>query len=221
MNTPRDTDARNGSDGALDPGTAAGIVSQASAHARRAFQTSSPIAAAGGAAVFLFGYGAAWWSMLGQQHPTGPSWWALIVLYGLIVVTAIAASLLFRRAARGIGGRAQRQATAAGVAIATAGVAAWIVEGALRSLGLSFAFVYGVYAPTVPLIVLTAASTGFAASRAKWPEYSLALTIMLIAAVSTFFGPAGAWGLTGIGCAAALLVYATVLTVRMRRVVPA
>lgn len=57
---------------------------------------------------------------------------------------------------------------------------------------------------------------GFAASREKWPEFCLAVAIMLIAAGGTFFGPNGAWGLTGLGCAVALLVYAAVLTVRHR-----
>lgn len=44
--------------------------------------------------------------------------------------------------------------------------------------------------------------------------------IMLIDAVSTFFGPKGAWGLTGLGCCTALLVYAGVKEAWLRRHVP-
>jgi hypothetical protein len=44
---------------------------------------------------------------------------------------------------------------------------------------------------------------------------------MLITATSTFFGPKGAWGLTGLGCCIALLVYAWVKTVWLRRPVTA
>jgi hypothetical protein len=77
--------------------------------------------------------------------------------------------------------------------------------------------VYGVYGPTVPLIALAAASTGFAAARGRWPELVLAIVIILIAAGSTFFVPKGAWGLTGLGCAIALLLYAAVLRTWLRR----
>ena len=96
-------------------------------------------------------------------------------------------------------------------------MAAWTVEGALRHLGVSFQIVYGVYGPTVPVIALAAATTGFAASQGRWRELVLAIVIMLIAAGSTFFGPKGAWGLTGLGCAVALLLYAAVLAATLRR----
>jgi hypothetical protein len=139
------------------------------------------------------------------------------LLYGLIAVSAIASGPALRRAAAGIGGRARRLMNAQAAAVAAAGVPAWTVEGALRYLGASFAIVYGVYGPTVPLIALAAASTGFAAARGRWPELYLAIAIMLIAAGSTFFGPKGAWGLTGLGCAIALLAYAAVLRTWLRR----
>lgn len=219
MNDTHDT-AGIGDDG-FDPREAAELIEQTTIRARREFETSSPIAALLGAGVFLFGYGAVWWSMRDQHVYTGPATWAIIVLYSLILIAAIIGRGLFHRTTAGIGGRARRQMTAAGASVAAAGIAAWIVQGALRYLGVSFEIVYGVYGPTVPLIAIAAASTGFAASRGKWPELCLAIAIMLIAAGSTFFGPDGAWGLTGLGCTAALLVYAAVLTVRLRRPVPA
>lgn len=201
----------------LDPRRAAAIIEQTAIRARRQFDPSSPIVAVLGAGVFLFGYGAVWWSMRDQHVYTGPAGWSVAVLYGLIAISAIASRPVLRRATAGIGGRARAQMWAQAAAVAGAGIAAWTVEGALRYLGVSFEIVYGVYGPTVPLIALAAASTGFAAARRRWTELVLAIVIMLIAAGSTFFGPKGAWGLTGLGCAIALLLYAAVLRTRLRR----
>ena len=219
MNRTRDTDQAGidgGDDGELKPQEAAALIEQTAINARRQFN-SSPIGAVLGAGVFLFGYGAVWWSMRDQQVYEGPAGWSVVVLYGLIAISAIVGRRFLGRATAGIGGRTRRQMQAAGAAVAAAGIAAWTVQGALRYLGVSFEIVYGVYAPTVPLIALAAAAIGFAASREKWLEFFLAIAIMLIAAGSTFFGPKGAWGLTGLGCAIALLVYAAVLTAWLRR----
>jgi hypothetical protein len=215
--THDDVDAAGNGDSALDPREAAELMEQATIRARREFETSSPALAALGAGVFLFGYGAVWWSMRDQHSYAGPATWAIVVLYALIVVSAVISRGLLHHATAGIGGWARRQMIAGGIAVAVAGIAAWTVQGALRYLGVSFEIIYGVYGPTVPLIAIAAAATGFAASRAKWPEFYLAIAIVLIAAGTTFFGPDGAWGLTGVGCAAALLVYAAVLIVRLRR----
>jgi hypothetical protein len=219
MNGTHDTEPVDSDGGALDPRQAAELIEQTATRARRAFETSSPIAAGIGAGVFLFGYGAVWWSISGQHPYAGPALWAVIVLYGLILILAVVGRLLLPRPRTGVGGRARRQLLAVAAAVAAAGISAWMVEGALRFLGVSFEIVYGVYGPTVPLIALAAASTGFAASRDKWPELWLAIAVMLIAAGSTFFGPDGAWGLTGLGCAIALLVYAAIVTVRLRRAI--
>ena len=102
-------------------------------------------------------------------------------------------------------------------AVCAAGIGAWVVEGALRYLGVSFKIVYGVHGPTVPLIALAAAGAGYAAAQEQWPELGVAIAIVAVAAGSAFFGPLGARGLTGLGCCIALLVYAAVLTVWLRR----
>lgn len=170
-----------------------------------------------GAGVFLFGYGAVWWSMRDQHVYTGPAGWSIAVLYGLIAISAIVGGAVFRRATNGVGGRARRQMQAQGAAIAAAGIGAWVFQGALRYLGVSFKIVYGVYGPTVPLIALAAAAAGIAAMRENWPSLGVCIAIIAIAAVSAFFGPLGAWGLTGLGCCLALLGYAAALMVRQRR----
>lgn len=208
-------------DGALDPRTAAQMIEETAMRARRQFDPASPLAALLGAGVFLFGYGAVWLSMRDQHVYTGPAGWSVALLYGLIAVAAIVGAVVSRRASTGVGGRARRQMRAAAAATLAAGVGAWMVQGALRYLGVSFRIVYGVYGPTVPLIALAAAGAGYAAAREKWPELGLGIAVIIIAAASTFFGPRGAWGLTGVGCAVALVIYAAAVTARLRRPIPA
>ena len=169
------------------------------------------------AGVFLFGYGAVWWSMRDQRVYTGPAGWAIAFLYGLIAVSAVASTRGLKRATTGVSGRAKRQQQAYAAAFAAAGVGAWVVQGAMRYLGVSFKIVYGVYGPTVPLIALCAALAGYAAARENWPQLGLAIAMIAVTSGSTFFGPLGAWGLTGLGCCLVILGYAAVLRVWLRR----
>jgi hypothetical protein len=208
-----------GEGAALDPKEAAQILEQAQRQARRQFDPQPPLAVVVGAAlVFLFGYGAVWFSMR-DQHPysSGPALWSLGVLYGLIAVSAIAGGVVYNRAQSGISGRARRQRQVQGIAIAAAGIGAWVVEGALRYRGVSFEIVYGVYGPTVPLMALAAAAAGINAVRESWLELGVCIGIIAVASGSTFFGPLGAWGLTGVGCCLVLLAYAAALVVQQRR----
>jgi hypothetical protein len=215
-----ETEQVDGGGGDLAPQEAALIIEATALQARRLFETSSPVAAVIGAGVFLFGYGAVWWSLRDQHVYTGPAGWSLAVLYGLIAVSGLVGRRFLRQATTGVSGRARRQMQAQAAAVAAAGIGAWVVEGALRYLGVSFEIVYGVYGPTVPLIALAAAAAGYAAAREKWPELGLAIALIAVASGSTFFGPLGAWGLTGLGCCIALLVYAAVLTAWLRRPLP-
>jgi hypothetical protein len=214
-----DTNQTAGEGDVLDPKEAAQILEQAQRQARRQFDPQPPLAVVVGAAgVFLFGYGAVWWSMR-DQHPysSGPALWSLAVLYGLIAVSAIAGSVIYNRAQSGVSGRARRQRQIQGIAIAAAGIGAWVVEGALRYRGVSFEIVYGLYGPTVPLIALVAAAAGINAVRESWLQLGVCIGIIAVASVSTFFGPLGAWGLTGLGVCVVLLAYAAVLVVLQRR----
>ena len=211
--------ASTGEGAGLDPREAARILEQTKRQARRQFDPQPPPAVVVGAAgVFLFGYGAVWWSMRDQHvYTTGPALWSLAVLYGLIAVSAIAGSIVYNRAQSGVSGRARRQRQIQGIAIAAAGIGAWVVQGALRYRGVSFEIVYGVYGPTVPLIALAAAAAGINAVRESWLQLGVCIGIIAVASVSTFFGPLGAWGLTGLGGCLVLLAYAAVLLVQQRR----
>jgi hypothetical protein len=201
----------------LDPREAAQILDEAKRQARREFDPQSALAAVVGAGVFLFGYGAVWWSMRDQHVYSGPAGWSLAMLYGLIAVSAIVGGVALSRANAGVSGRARRQRQAQAAAIAAAGVGAWVIEGALRYLGVSFEIVYGVFGPTVPLIALAAATAGINAMRESWLQLGVCIAIIGVASLSTFFGPLGAWGLTGLGCCLVLLAYAAALLVRQRR----
>src|ERR1700730_13130115 len=209
--------ASAGEGAVLDPREAARILEQTQRQARRRFDPQSALGAVVGAGVFLFGYGAVWWSMRDQHVYSGPAGSSLAVLYGLVALAAIAGGVASSRANAGVSGRARRQRLAQGAAIAAAGVGAWVIEGALRYLGVSFEIVYGVYGPTVPLIALAAAAAGIAAMRESWLQLGVCIAIIAVASVSTFFGPLGAWGLTGLGCWLVLVVYAAALVVQQRR----
>jgi hypothetical protein len=138
----RQNETADHGDGELDPREAALIVEQTAMQARRQFETASPVAAVMGAAVFLFGYGALWWSMRNQHVYKGRAGWSVAVLYGLIAVSAVVGVRFVRHATAGVSGRARRQMQAQGIAVAVAGIGAWTVQGALN-LGVSFKVVYG------------------------------------------------------------------------------
>jgi hypothetical protein len=219
MNAASDTNqiGAAGEAAGLDPREAARILDQTKRQARRQFDPVSPLAALAGAGAFLFGYGAVWWSMRDQQVYSGPALWSLAVFYGAMAVGGIVAGVVSRRANAGVSGRARRQQQAQVAAIAAAGIGAWVIQGALRYRGVSFEIVYGVYGPTVPLIALAAAAAGINAMRENWLQLGACIGIIAVTSVSVFFGPLGAWGLTGLGCCLVLLAYAAALVVQQRR----
>ena len=69
MNESRDMDTTGTFDDGseLTPREAALLVEQTTRQARRQFDPQSPLAAVLGAGVFLFGYGAVWWSMRDER----------------------------------------------------------------------------------------------------------------------------------------------------------
>lgn len=204
-------------DGDLDPREAAALVERTHRQARRQFETESPLYALLAAGVFLFGYGAVWFSMRDQHPYVGPAGWAIAVLYALVIAAAIVGTRFAKRATSGVRGRARRQQIAQGIAFAAAYTGAYVFMGALRYLGVPFRIVYGVYAPTAPLIIVAAALAASAAVRESWPQLGVAIAIIAVASCSAYTGPAGAWGFTGLGCCLAILGYAAALKVRQGR----
>src|SRR5664280_1782600 len=167
MDEPHQTDDSAADDEReLSPQQAAQLIEQTSQQAKRQFgYWQSPWLTLAGAAIFLAIYGTLWLSVRGQQPYKGPTGWALLTIYSLIIVAAIAFRVVAgpRRARQGVSGRSRRRETYLGAAVGSAYIAAFVFMGALRYLGVSYAIVYGVYPAVVPPIILVAAGGVFAA----------------------------------------------------------
>ncbi len=200
----------------LDPEQAANLIKQTTREAKRQFELRSPSVTLLGAAVWLATYGTIWLSVRGQHPYKGPTGWALLVVFALIIIIVIAASVFIRRRTAGVSGRSRRQGAYIGAAIATAYVGAYVFMGALRYLGVSYGIVYGVYAATGWLIVVGAAGTAVAAMREDLQYLCFGIAMIAVAAGSSFAGPIGVWLSMGVGGALALLALAA-YQARLRR----
>jgi hypothetical protein len=67
--------------------------------------------------------------------------------------------------------------------------------------------VYGTYPLTAQLIVLGALGAAIASTREDWPGFAVAIAVIVVAAASSFAGPAGVWLSDGVGCCLAVLGY--------------
>jgi uncharacterized membrane protein SirB2 len=217
MYEPNSTDAAAGSDeGELSPEQAAQLIKQTSRQAKRQFELRSPWLTLIQAAGWLAIYGTIWWSVRGQRPYKGPAGWAVGVVFALVIVIVIAASVFIRRRKAGVSGRSRRQDAFIGAAMATAFAAAYVFMGALRYLGVSYAIVYGVYAAAGWLIVVGAAGVAVAAMREDVQNLCFGIAFIAIAAGSSFAGPVGVWLFMGVGGFLALLALAA-YQVQLRR----
>ena len=86
----------------LSPQRAAQLIEQTSREAKRQFgYWQSPWATLAGAAIWLAIYGTLWLSVRGQDPYKGPTGWALLTIYSLIIVAAIAFRVVAGPGARG------------------------------------------------------------------------------------------------------------------------
>src|ERR1700730_11893303 len=153
-----------------------------------------------------------WW---GRQ---GASCWATAQFGGRCAISTCTPPVRpFGRLRCCTGSSPSRRSPARWPARRNPAAAAGVMEVALRYRGVSFEIVYGVYGPTVPLIALMAVAAGISAMRENWLQLGVSIAIIAVASVSTFFGPLGAWRLTGLGCCLVLLAYAAALVVEQRR----
>ena len=196
--------------GAFDPRAAATLLEQTTRRARRQFEFPSPLLSLIQAAAVLAAYGAVWLSVRGQNPYSGPSAAALLELYAFIGVAAVAASWEGRRARAGISGRSSRQAWMRAVPFTAAFLAVYVLMGALRFDGAGTWIVYGILPAAGPLIVVGAAAAGDAAAREDWQLLGVAIALVAVGAGSAFAGPAGVWGVAGVGVCAAILCRAIV-----------
>jgi len=213
MNEPQKRDDDADDEGELDPEQAARLIEETSREAKRQFgYWQSPWYTLAAAAIWLAIYGTLWLSVRGQHPYKGPTGWALLTIFALIAVAAIAGSIVTRprRARQGVSGRSRRRETYLGAAMGSAYIAAVVFQGALRYLGVSWAIVYGVYPAVVSPIVLVAAGGVFAAVREDVQTLRVAIAVIAVLAGSAFAGPIGVWLYAGVGGCVVVLALATI-----------
>jgi hypothetical protein len=202
--------------GEFDPRAAATLLEQTTRRAQRQFEFPSPLLTLIQAAALLAAYGAIWLSVRGQNPYSGPTGTALVELYAFIGVAAVAVGFEYRRASAGIGRRSSRQQWMQAIPFIAAFLSVYVLMGALRYDGFSTAIVYGILPAVGPLIVLGAAAAGYAAAREDKQMLGFAVALVAVGAGSAFAGPAGVWGVVGVGFCA-LLVCRAVAQVWLRR----
>jgi hypothetical protein len=192
----------------LDPRQAADILEQATRRARRQFDPHPPVLGLVNALIALIAYGVVWLVVRGQHPYDGLSVW-LIILLAMMARLAIGLSArVFWNATKGVRGRPIRPWWAEVGAITVALAAMFVFMGALDRAGADHAIVYGIYLAAAPLIILGGTAAGFMAAREDWPAFAAALAVVCVGAGGAFAGPAGAWGVAGLGLCLALLGHA-------------
>lgn len=202
----------------FDPRQAAQLLEQTKREAKRQLNLSPPWITAFMAAVVLVGYGALWLSTRGQHPYSGPSAAAIVLVYVGVALSIAGAAKAYQRGTAGITGPGVRQRQLEGVAILIAYLGSPVIQGALKHYGASHAIVYGVIPAAAPLIIVGATVLGIAASKADWPQFAAALTVVIGGIVAAFVGPSAAWLAAGIGLFLGIAVYAVATGNRVRLV---
>jgi hypothetical protein len=199
----------------LDVRQAADILDRAGRRARRQFDANPPLLGVLNAVIVLVAYGAVWLSVRGQHPYNGLHVW-LVILFVMLARLVLALCIgFFRHATHGVSGRSARPWWAEVAAVLVVLTAVVVFMGALVHAGASHTIAYGVYPAAAPLIVVGATLAGFMAARADWPAFAAALAVVGVGAGAAFAGPAGAWGVAGLGLCLALLGH-TAVTVWLR-----
>jgi hypothetical protein len=202
----------------LDPREAARLLAQTERDARRQFNFSPPWITAFGGAVIAVSYGALWLSTRGEHPYSGPSAGAVVLVYAAVAVSIGVSAKLYQRATLGVSGPSVRQRQAEGVAILVSFVfGSPILQGAMKNAGASHAIVYGLIPAAAPLIIVGTTVLGIAASKADWPQFGAALTVIAGGVVAAFVGPSAAWLVAGIAMFIAVAGYAAATAKRHGR----
>lgn len=218
MQGPEDIEATtpDSGDGGLSPHEAARLLAQAERDAKRQFNLSPPWITAFGGGVILVGYGALWLSTRGQHPYTGPSLGVIALVYVAVIVSIAVSVKVYRRATAGVSGPSLRQQQLEGVAILVSYIlGSPVIQGAMKNYGASHAIVYGVIPAAGPLIIVGTTVLGIAASKADWPQFAAALTVVTGGVVAAFVGPSAAWLAAGIALGAGVSVYAAATAKRL------
>jgi hypothetical protein len=92
-----------------------------------------------------------------------------------------------------------------------------VIQGAMKHYGASHAIVYGVIPAAGPLIIVGTTVLGIAVSKADWPQFGAALTVVTGGVVAAFVGPSAAWLAAGIGLFVGVTCYAAATGKRLGR----
>ena len=128
--------------------------------------------------------------------------------YTVVVVTAIAAAKLHRRATIGVSGASIRQQRVEGAALGLSILGSPMIQGAMYHYHASHTIVYGVIPAAGPLIIIGTTMLGIAGIKADWPAFSAALIAVIAGMIALFVGPSGAWLAARIGLFIAILAFA-------------
>lgn len=194
------------------PQQAPRLLTRIGRQAQRVFDGPPWLASVLRAVVFLVGYGAIWLPVRGQHPYRGPDTAVLAVAWIAVVIATVASVKSLRSPSAGW---AQKQKDSGPLCCR-------LLTGALDHAGAGRWLVYGVFPATAPLLVVACAWAAAAAARGEWLDYGLCAGLAAAAATGAFFGPAGVWAVTGIGCAVVFLGHAAAREmVRHRGIAPA
>jgi hypothetical protein len=197
----------------LDPREAAALLERTTRRAESQFEAQPPLLLFAAAATVLIAYGAVWLSVRDQHPYTGPSGTALAVLYGTLAVWIVVVALVLGRQ---LGGRSSPRRRVEGIAGAVIWICVYVFQGALLHAGASKAIVYGIWPAAAPLLVVGSAAALYWVAGEKRARAGLALAAVVLGASASFAGPAGVWGVIGVGLSALLLVGAVAQLWRRR-----
>jgi len=192
--------------GELAPEEAARLLEQSQRHAQRELELRPPLLGLAAAVVMLVAYGAVWLSVRHQHPYVGPSGTALAVLYGTLLAWAALVLVTLRRRMSGVGGRVAVRRRVEGLTFAGIWISVYVFQGALLHAGASHGIVYGIWPAAAPLIVVGGAAAAYSAGREQSP--ALGLVAVALGAGAAFAGPAGVWGVIGVGGFVLLVAYA-------------
>lgn len=191
-------------EGELDPRAATALLEQTRQQAERKLDPTPPFLMLAGAVTVLIVYSALWISVRHQHPYSGPTGWALGVLYGTLAVWIGLVVTVRKRARSGLSGRSVQQARFEGLVFATIWIFVYVFQGALHHAGASNAIVYGIYPAVGPILILGSAAAAYHVAQQNWSWAGFALGAIVLAGLAAFAGPRDAWGVMGVGLCALL-----------------
>ena len=188
---------------ALDPRDAAALLEQTTEEAGRRFDQRPTFLFFAAAVTVLVAYGAVWFSVRHQHPYSGPTGTALGVLYGVLAVWIVVVVTVLRRR---LSGRSSPRRQFEAMVFASIWVLVYVFQGALHHADPNHAIAYGVWPAVAPLLVVGSAAAGYEAARGNRASAGLAVAVVALAAIGSFAGPAGVWGVMSVGFCALLLL---------------